>query len=77
MDKPFLSFHSRSLQSRAFRNKASFRIGSQLVGALVAMVLLWCDVALADGPQSFYCAGGLVSSLRASIASPSNSELKA
>jgi hypothetical protein len=51
MDKPFLSFHSRSLQSRAFRNKASFRIGSRLVGALVAMVLLWCDVALADGPH--------------------------
>src|SRR5260370_40288109 len=40
-----------SLRSRAFRNPASFRIGSRLVGALVAMGLLWCDVALAAGPH--------------------------
>jgi hypothetical protein len=77
MDKPFLSFHPRSLQSRAFRNKTSSRIGSRLVGALVAMVLLWCELSWRLGLMSFYCAGGLVYSPPAWIASPSNSELEA
>jgi hypothetical protein len=51
MGNPFLSLHPNSLRWRPFRNKASFKIGSRLVGALVAMLLLWCDVALAAGPH--------------------------
>jgi hypothetical protein len=46
-----MSLHPSSLRLRAFSNKASLRIGSRLVGALVAMLLLWCDVALAAGPH--------------------------
>jgi hypothetical protein len=45
-----MSLHP-SLRLRAFPNKASLRIGSRLVGAIVAMVLLWCDGALAAGPH--------------------------
>jgi hypothetical protein len=46
-----MSLHPSPLRLRAFPNKASLRIGSRLVGAIVAMVLLWCDGALAAGPH--------------------------
>jgi hypothetical protein len=46
-----MSLHASALLLRAFPNKVSFRIGSRLVGAVVAMVLLWCDGALAAGPH--------------------------
>ena len=46
-----MSLHPNSLQLCAFRNKASLRIGFRLVLTLMAMVLLWCDGALAAGPD--------------------------